>query len=81
MFSLNTSFSHDTLNQILITKTTTLRTIIDEKDRRFKFLFDISNLKIGDPLAIECIDQCKEKTFIFLRLDNFRIKLFSYFRQ
>ena len=48
-----------TINDVITADTTTVANLITEtNDLRFKFLFDATQLKIGDPLAIECFDLC-----------------------
>ena len=54
--------SNGTNIEFLTTEATTVVNLTNEKnDQRFKFLFDATQLKIGDPLAIECFNLCNLK--------------------
>ena len=48
------------------TASPTTKLATTENEQRFKFLFDILNLRVGDPLAIECVDLCKLIRIFFL---------------
>jgi hypothetical protein len=57
--------SNETQRENIFTELTTTKSLTTEKnDQRFKFLFDVAELKIGDPLAIECFDLCKLNSIV-----------------